>query len=82
MDEQELKQKLNSLIVDCGVTTLEDSNFLVLSGGQQILYERRRDEVEDLLIRLRLVNLYKQFELEATERENDYLKKLLQEENK
>jgi hypothetical protein len=85
MNEQEFQQKLGELISQIGVAPeSEREGLLRLAEETKSRHERMRKTIGDLqdsLDYLRLSVKYLVFDLEATRRENQYLRKLLDRQN-
>ncbi|QYU67802.1 hypothetical protein J4558_23450 [Leptolyngbya sp. 15MV] len=81
MNEQEFQQRLDELVVSIGnVPEHEREHLLKLAAETKDRHERMRRTITDLqesLDYLRLSVKYLVFDLEATRRENQYLRKLL-----
>lgn len=81
MNEQEFQQKLDELMVNIGGMPESDrQQLLKLAEETRDRHERMRRTIGDLqesLDYLRLSVKYLVFDLEATRRENQYLRKLL-----
>lgn len=83
MNEQEFQQKLSELISQIGeLPESERGQLEKLAAETQNRHNRMRQtigELQESLDYLRLSVKYLVFDLEATRRENDYLRKLLEE---
>lgn len=81
MGEQEFQSKLDELVVNIGAMPESDrEQLLKLAGETRDRHERMRKTITDLqdsLDYLRLSVKYLVFDLEATRRENQYLRKLI-----
>ncbi len=83
MDEVKLEDKLNELLKEFGGAS--DPHCVKLSmlakeaGENQKQLEKSVNRLQESLDYLRVCIKYQLFDLEATRRENDYLKKLLEE---
>jgi mevalonate kinase len=86
MDETRLEDKLTELLKEFGdATDLQASKLAKLA--EQAKANRKQLEnsinrLQELLDYLRVCIKYQAFDLEATRRENNYLRKLLEEENR
>lgn len=85
MNEQEFQQKLGELITQIGAAPdNERDGLLRLAEETKSRHERMKKTITDLqdsLDYLRLSVKYLVFDLEATRRENQYLRKLLDRQN-
>lgn len=85
MDEAQFENKLNELVKEFGGAA--DSRYKKLmmfeeqpgKGGKRL--EKDVDSLQESLDYLRICIKYQLFDLEATRRENEYLKKILGENN-
>ncbi len=86
MDEASLEGKVNDLVKEFGGTTNPRYKKLaVLAKQAHDNHEKLKKSVDSLqesLDYLRICIKYQLFDLEATRRENKYLKKMLDEKNK
>ncbi|OHB60847.1 MAG: hypothetical protein A2167_00945 [Planctomycetes bacterium RBG_13_46_10] len=86
MDETRLEDKLSELLKEFGdATDLQASKLAKLAEqakANQKQIESNANRQQDLLDYLRVCIKYQAFDLEATRRENDYLRKLLEEDNR
>ncbi len=86
MNEQEFQAKLTELIAQIGDLPEEDKNKLEnLAVETHARHERMRKTISSLqesLDYLRLSVKYLVFDLEATRRENEHLRKLIESQNK
>lgn len=86
MNEQEFQQKLTELIAQIGDLPDEDKNKLEnLAAETHARHERMRKTISSLqesLDYLRLSVKYLVFDLEATRRENEHLRKLIESQSK
>ena len=88
MDEQDMGKRLNELLGEFGARSdLEDKNKKLAKLVEQAESSRREldqsiSKLHEGLDYLRVCIKYQAFDLEATRRENEYLRKLLQEENR
>jgi len=86
MDEARLEDKLNELVKEFGETADPQHSKLAKlaeqaqANRQQL--EKSIDSLHELLDYLRVCIKYQAFDLEATRRENEYLRKLLEEEDR
>jgi hypothetical protein len=85
MNEQEFQQKLGELISQIGeLPEGEQGDLVKLAEETRSRHERMKKTISDLqdsLDYLRLSVKYLVFDLEATRRENQYLRKLLDRQN-
>ena len=85
MDEKSLEEKLKELVNEVGGTTEPQYKKLAILARQvQNSHKKLKKSVNSLqesLDYLRVCIKYQLFDLEATRRENEYLKKLLEERN-
>jgi hypothetical protein len=85
MNEQEFQQKLGELITQIGAAPEGERDSLVkLAEETKSRHDRMKKtigELQDSLDYLRLSVKYLVFDLEATRRENQYLRKLLDRQN-
>ncbi len=83
MDEPKLEDKLNELVKELGGKAKPQYRKLVVLAKQAHDNHRQLQKcvsnVQESLDYLRLCIKYQSFDLEATRRENEYLKKLLEE---
>jgi hypothetical protein len=81
MNEQEFQQRMDELMVNIGgMPETDREQLLKLAAETRDRHERMRKTISDLqesLDYLRLSVKYLVFDLEATRRENQYLRKLL-----
>ena len=80
-DDSKLEQKLNNLVKEFG-TDLQQKKPEVLIKHASDSHRRLQqsvDKLQDLLDFLRICIKYQIFDLEATRRENRYLRKMLEE---
>ena len=86
MDETRLEDKLNELVKEFGETADPQTHKLAKlakeAQANRKQLEKSIDRLHELLDYLRVCIKYQAFDLEATRRENAYLKKLLEEENR
>ncbi len=86
MDETRLEDKLTELLKEFGdATDLQASKLAKLAEQAKVnrkQLENSINRLQELLDYLRVCIKYQAFDLEATRRENDYLRKLLEEENR
>jgi hypothetical protein len=85
MDETRLESKLNELVREFGEGIDPHQNKLTKLAEQaqanQVKLEKSIDTLQELLDYLRVCIKYQVFDLEATRRENEYLRRLLEENN-
>ncbi len=85
MDEMRLESKLNELVKEFGegIDPHHDKLTKLAEQAQtnQVKLEKSIDTLQDLLDYLRVCIKYQVFDLEATRRENEYLRRLLEENN-
>lgn len=85
MDETSLEDKLNELVKEFGETTNPQHQKLAKLAKQaqanRKKLEKSINSLQESLDYLRVCIKYQVFDLEATRRENEYLKKLLDENN-
>lgn len=85
MDETNLEDKLNELVKEFGETaTPQHRKLAKLAKQAQVSHkklEKSIDSLQESLDYLRVCIKYQVFDLEATRRENEYLRKLLDENN-
>jgi len=85
MDETNLEDKLNELVKEFGETaTPQHRKLAKLAKQAQVSrkkLEKSIDSLQESLDYLRVCIKYQVFDLEATRRENEYLRKLLEENN-
>lgn len=81
MDEASFESKLNELVKEIGsIPTSEQKKIIILAKKTGETHEKLKNSISNLqesLDYLRLSIKYMLFDLEATRRENVYLKKLL-----
>lgn len=86
MNEQEFQQRLTDLIQQIGDLPAEDKNRLEnLAAETHARHERMRKTISSLqesLDYLRLSVKYLVFDLEATRRENEHLRRLIESQNR
>jgi hypothetical protein len=86
MDEGKMEEKLNELVKEFGPNDNPQTKKLAeLARQARENHEKLRDSLNNLqgsLDYLRVCIKYQAFDLEATRRENAYLRKLLEERNK
>jgi hypothetical protein len=86
MDETRIEDKLSELLKEFGdATDLQASKLAKLAEQAQSKrkqLESGANRQQDLLDYLRVCIKYQSFDLEATRRENEYLRKLLEEDNR
>lgn len=85
-DEVGLEQKLNELVKEVGGTTAGPSASKLVSLAKQAQENHKKlqksvNSLQESLDYLRVCIKYQLFDLEATRRENKYLRKLLEEKN-
>ena len=83
VDESNLEDKLNELLKEFG-GTMEPKHHKLAELAKQAQDNRKQleksiDRLQELLDYLRVCIKYQVFDLEATRRENQYLRKLLEE---
>lgn len=85
MDENYFENKLEELVKEIGSVPPKHKKKLENLAKQTNLYHKKLkksvDSLQESLDYLRVSIKYLLFDLEATKRENDYLKKLLEEKN-
>jgi len=85
MDESNLEDKLNELVKEFGDATDPQHRKLAQLAKQAQVnrkkLEKSIDSLQESLDYLRVCIKYQVFDLEATRRENEYLRKLLEESN-
>ena len=86
MDEANLEDKLNELVKEFG-DAANPRNRKLAKLAEQARVNRKKLEksinsLQESLDYLRVCIKYQVFDLEATRRENEYLKKLLEEDNR
>ena len=85
MDEAKFENKLNELVSEFGVNTNPQTKKLAeLARQARESHKKLKKSIsnlQDVLDYLRVCIKYQAFDLEATRRENTYLKKLLEERN-
>lgn len=86
MDETNLEDKLNELLKEFG-GTMEPKHYKLAELARQAQanhsqLEKSINRLQELLDYLRVCIKYQVFDLEATRRENEYLRKLLEEESR
>jgi uncharacterized FlaG/YvyC family protein len=85
MDEPSLEDKLNELVKEFGENIdPKNSKLAKLARQAQANHEKLRksiDTLQELVDYLRVCIKYQAFDLEATRRENEYLRKLLEDNN-
>ncbi len=83
MDENKLADTLNELVKEFGQTAEPQYNKLAKLAKQaqenHKQLQKSIDNLQELLDYLRVCIKYQAFDLEATRRENEYLRKLLEE---
>jgi len=86
VDEANLEGKLNELLKEFGGTVEPQHNKLAELARQaqadRKQLEKSIDRLQELLDYLRVCIKYQVFDLEATRRENEYLRKLLEEDSR
>ncbi len=86
MDEMKFEQKLNELVKEMGAATEPQTNKLTkLAKEAHENHQKLKksiDRLQESLDFLRICIKYQLFDLEATRRENAYLKKLLEQHGK
>ena len=86
MDESRLEDKLNELVKEFGEAAEPQSRRLAkLAKEAQAKHkqlEKSIDRLQELVDYLRVCIKYQAFDLEATRRENEYLRKLLEEDHR
>ena len=86
MDEEAFEQRLSELVKEIGtVPTLKKKKLFLLAKKSQDSQRQLRQSVNNLqesLDYLRVSIKYMLFDLESTRRENTYLRKMLEENNK
>ncbi|MFQ6036188.1 MAG: hypothetical protein ACE5NM_10150 [Sedimentisphaerales bacterium] len=86
MDETRLEDKLNELVREFGEAADPHASKLAKLAEQAQANRRQLEKsinrLQELLDYLRVCIKYQVFDLEATRRENAYLRKLLEEENR
>ncbi len=86
MDDTRLEDKLNELLKEFGeATDLQAGKLAKLAEESQVnrkQIEASISRLQDLLDYLRVCIKYQTFDLEATRRESDYLRKLLEDDNR
>jgi hypothetical protein len=85
MDETRLESKLNELVREFGegIDPHHDklSKLAEQAQANHVKLEKSIDTLQELLDYLRVCIKYQGFDLEATRRENEYLRRLLEESN-
>ena len=85
MDETNLEDKLNELVKEFGETTNPQHKKLAKLAEQAQVNRKKLEKsinsLQESLDYLRVCIKYQVFDLEATRRENRYLRKLLEEDN-
>lgn len=84
MDEAKLEGKVNDLVKEFGPGTTQYQKLEVLAKEAHENHEKLKKSVDTLqesLDYLRICIKYQLFDLEATRRENKYLRRLLEEKN-
>jgi len=85
MDETKLEAKLNELVKEFGegIDTQHDklAKLAEQAHASHVKLEKTISSLQELLDYLRVCIKYQIFDLEATRRENDYLRRLLEETN-
>ena len=85
MDEANLEDKLNELVKEFGDTTDPQQRKLAELAKQAQANRKKLEKsissLQESLDYLRVCIKYQVFDLEATRRENEYLRKLLEENN-
>jgi len=86
MDEARLEDKLNELVKEFGEAADPQGTKLAKLAEQaranQQKLDKSIDTLHELLDYLRVCIKYQAFDLEATRRENEYLRKLLEQEDR
>ena len=86
MDQTRLEDKLNELVKEFGETADPHTSKLAKLAKQaqanRKQLEKSINRLQELLDYLRVCIKYQAFDLEATRRENAYLRKLLEEQNR
>ncbi len=86
MDEMNLQDKLNELLKEFGDTTSPQHKKLAKLAKQAQVNRKKLEKsinsLQESLDDLRVCIKYQVFDLEATRRENEYFRKLLQENDK
>jgi hypothetical protein len=86
MDETSLEDKLNELVKEFGQAANPQQRKLAKLAEQARVNRKKLEKsinsLQESLDYLRVCIKYQVFDLEATRRENEYLKKLLEENNK
>ena len=86
MDEATFEQRLNELVKEIGtIPTPQKKKLIIMAKKTQDSQKQLRDSVNSLaesLDYLRVSIKYILFDLESTRRENTYLRKMLEENNK
>ncbi len=86
MDETNLENKLNELVKEFGETADPQHKKLALLAKQaqanRKKLEKSINSLQESLDYLRVCIKYQVFDLEATRRENQYLRKLLEDDNR
>jgi len=86
MDDATFENKLNELVDEIGsIPTLEHKKLIMLAKKTYSCHEKLKNSVNSLqgsLDYLRVSIKYLLFDLEATRRENTYLRKLLEDSNR
>ncbi len=85
MDETKLEDKLNELVKEFGETADPQHRKLALLAKQAQVNRKKLEKsinsLQESLDYLRVCIKYQVFDLEATRRENQYLRKLLEDDN-
>jgi len=86
MDETSLEDKLNELVKEFGQAANPQQRKLAKLAEQARVNRKKLEKsinsLQESLDYLRVCIKYQVFDLEATRRENEYLKKLLEEDNR
>jgi len=86
MDETRLEDKLNELVKEFGQIDNPQTHKLAKlaeeAQAERKQLERSIDRLQELLDYLRVCIKYQAFDLEATRRENEYLRRLLGDDNR
>lgn len=80
-DNSKLEQKLNNLVKEFGADLQHKKPEVLIkhTGDSHKRLQQSVDKLQDLLDFLRICIKYQLFDLEATRRENRYLRKMLEE---
>jgi len=85
MDETKLEEKLNELVKELGgMVDPQSKKLSILAKQAQNKHKQLQksvDSLQEALDHLRVCIKYQLFDLEATRRENKYLRKMLEDQN-